>query len=59
MINKCPQYKYSLEEQKKRFPFFNKKDYKDLSTLQKCICKICKNETLSHKCKYEQTAALN
>lgn len=53
MNNKCPQYKYSLEEQRKRFPFFNKKDYKDLSTLQECICKICKNETFSHKCKYE------
>lgn len=54
MSPKCPQYQFSLEEQKKRFPYFSDEAYKNLEYLRLCICSICMNEQHSNKCKYDR-----
>lgn len=50
MNENCPQYKYSFEEQKKRFPLFDEFAYRDFETLRDYICCICEDE--SGICKY-------
>lgn len=50
MLTSCPQYKYSLEEQKERFPFFPIEAYHNIETMRQYICKACKEDCKTTIC---------
>jgi len=55
MNKNCPQYPYTFEEQKERFPLFDDDDYNHgLEWLQFVICECCKADRHSKKCPYDK-----
>jgi len=49
MSPQCSQYKYTFEEQKKRFPYGTDR-CKNLKEIRDCICTFCKSDNYTLHC---------